>query len=126
MARSKTGEAVPVERRTDVALAELVAFQHEARESGALDQWLRASVVLQYVDGRRAVEIADILDVGESTVHDWLGWYRREGVAGLRSRFYASTMERDAALTAVFSRFQTDPSRIAGHVQRYRPGVVAD
>ena len=85
LARSKTGGAVPAARRTEVALAELLAFQREARESGALDRWLRASVVLHYVDGRRAVEIARMLDVGESTVHDWLGWYRREGVAGLRS-----------------------------------------
>ena len=107
MARSKTGEAVPAERRTEAASGELRAFSREAREAGALDRWRPAAAVLHSVEGRRAVEIARMLDVGESTVHDGLGWYRREGVAGLhsakrgRSQPKLTPVEREALAAVV-------------------------
>ena len=36
------------------------------------------------------------------------------------NRFYATTVERDAALTEAFQRFETEPSLIDAHVAVYR------
>ena len=85
MARSKTGEAIPAERRTVESIAELEGFRDESRAHGDLWEWLRARAVLGYVAGQRVVDLAGQLDVGRSTVNDWLRWYAREGVEGLRS-----------------------------------------
>ena len=56
----------------------------------------------------------------------WLDDAGKAWLAANNHRFYATTTERDTALTAVFSGFQSDPTRIAGHVRRYRPGATAD
>ena len=85
MARSRNGEAVPPELRSDEAMRSLRAFQHAAREESDLDGWFRATAVRKYIEGDAAVLIAGALDVGESSVYDWIGWYRREGLPGLAS-----------------------------------------
>jgi DDE superfamily endonuclease len=44
------------------------------------------------------------------------------------NRFYRTVEERDAALTATFERFRTDPELIEGHVRRFRdpaPEMIA-
>jgi transposase len=42
---------------------------------------------------------------------------RREAT---HNRYYANTVERDAALAETFSGFQTEKARVDGHVRRYR------
>lgn len=85
MGRSRNGKAVPVERLTDASLAELAQLQLAAREGGDLAVWLRTRAVRAYIDGARVVEIARQLDVGASSVRDWIRWFAKEGAAGLRS-----------------------------------------
>lgn len=85
MARSRTGQAVPAERRTAESVAALGSFRDESRAGGDLWEWLRARAVLGYIAGQRVVDLAEQLEVGRSTVNDWLRWYSREGVDGLRS-----------------------------------------
>ena len=50
-----------------------------------MDVWLRARAVLGYIAGQRAVQLAEQLEVGESSVRDWLRWYARQGADGLLS-----------------------------------------
>lgn len=85
MARSKNGEAIPPERRTAEAVAALHALRDNARSAGRLDVWLRARAVSGYIEGRRVVELAELLEVGRSTINDWLKWYAQEGVEGLQT-----------------------------------------
>lgn len=85
MARSKNGEAIPPERCTAEAVSALLALRDEARADGRLDVWLRVRAVAGYIEGRRVVELAELLEVGRSTINDWLKWYAREGVEGLRT-----------------------------------------
>lgn len=85
MARSRNGEAVPAELRSEEAVRALVAFQQTARGESDLDCWFRATAVLKYIEGNAVVLIAAALDVGESSVYDGIGWYRREGLQGLAS-----------------------------------------
>ena len=49
MGRSKTGEAIPLGRRTPEALAALTAMLDRARADGRLDVWLRVRAVLGYI-----------------------------------------------------------------------------
>ena len=83
MGRSKTGEAIPLGRRTPEALAALTAMLGRARADGRLDVWLRVRAVLGYIDGVRVVELARQLDVGRTSINNWLLWYARTGADGL-------------------------------------------
>lgn len=85
MVRAKTGQAIPPDRRTPVALASLEAFRDEAGRRGALDEWRRAQAVLGYIAGRRVVDIAESLDARRTTVTNWLRWYTLHGLEGLRT-----------------------------------------
>ena len=49
---------------------------------------------------------------------------RRPGLED-HNRYYATVDERDAALPSTFRRFQTEPSLVAGQVQRFRTEAVA-
>ena len=46
----------------------------------------RAWAILLTLEGRRAEEIAAVLGVHVSTVHNWRGYFAHRGVAGLRRR----------------------------------------
>ena len=46
----------------------------------------RARAILLTLEGRRAEEIAAVLGVHISTVHNWRGYFAHGGVAGLRRR----------------------------------------
>jgi len=46
----------------------------------------RARAILLMLEGRRAEEIAAVLGVHISTVHNWRGYFAHGGVAGLRRR----------------------------------------
>ena len=85
MGRSKTGQAVPSARLTPDELGALTQLHDEAKATGKLDVWLRTRAVLAYIKGTRTVDIAVNLDVGLSSVRDWIGWYAREGATGLTS-----------------------------------------
>jgi len=83
MARSRNGQAVPESLRSDEAMEKLLAFQADARATSDMKRWFRATAILDYVAGRSVVDIAASLHIGESSVWDWIGWYRREGLSGL-------------------------------------------
>ena len=85
MARSRNGQAVPEPLRSDEALAKLIAFQADARSTGDMKRWFRATAIIDYVEGKSVAEIAAGLHICESSVWDWIGWYRREGIAGLHT-----------------------------------------
>jgi transposase len=85
LARSKNGQSIPPSRLTPEELASLEQLRDEARSSDDLAMWLRAQAVLAYVAKKRVVDVADQLDVGESSVRNWILWYAREGAHGLRS-----------------------------------------
>lgn len=83
MGRSRNGQAVPELLRTEEAMERLVAFQADARATNDMKRWFRATAIIDYVAGRSVVDIAASLHIGESSVWDWIGWYRREGLSGL-------------------------------------------
>jgi transposase len=85
MARSRNGQAVAPERRTPEAVAELEAFGEQLKAAGDLKAWVRARAILSYIGGERVVVIARHLGIGRTTVNDWLRWYAREGIEGLRT-----------------------------------------
>ena len=85
MRRSKNGQAVPAERLTESEVSRLTALRDTARAQGDLDVWLRTRGVFGYIGGQRVVEVARQLEVGESSVRNWLRWYAREGADGLLS-----------------------------------------
>jgi transposase len=64
----------------------LVEFMHQAEAAHDLRAWKRAKGVLGYIEGKSVIDIAEDLDVVRGTVNQWLRWYERAGVDGLRSR----------------------------------------
>ena len=86
MARSKTGEAVKPQRRTQRALAKLEKFIEETKRANDLKTWRRAAAVMNYLEGKKVAAIKDDLGVDRSTVHKWLIWYNAEGIEGLRTK----------------------------------------
>jgi len=85
MARSRNGQAVPEHLRTAEAIKGLVEFQAKARAANDMKVWLRVKAILDYIGGKSVVKIAYDLGIGENSVWDWIGWYRREGLEGLRT-----------------------------------------
>ena len=86
MTRSKTGQAIRTERRTKRALKRLREFIAETKRANDLKSWRRAVAVLNYIEGKKVVDIKDDLGIDRSTVNNWLIWYNAEGVEGLRSK----------------------------------------
>ena len=84
--RSKKGEAIRPERRNADALAELEEMIAEAKAGGDLLTWRRGVAIRRYVEGRRAVDIAQELEVVRGSVNQWLRWYDTLGVEGLVPR----------------------------------------
>jgi transposase len=85
MARSRNGQAVAPERRTPAAVAELEVFCEAMRAAGDLKAWVRARAILNYIAGERVVVVARHLGHKRTTINDWLRWYAREGIEGLRT-----------------------------------------
>jgi transposase len=86
VARSKNGEAISAERRTEEELLRLKELAKDATASGNLETWRRSRAVLGYLGGRRVVELAQELDVTRGSVNRWLQWFEAEGTAGLLPR----------------------------------------
>lgn len=53
------------------------------------------------------------------------GCWKATRRAAPHNRYYQTPEERDAALTAAFAGFQRDPSRVDGHVRRFREPMLA-
>lgn len=85
MARSKTGEAISARRRSRTSREALERFTARAKQEGRLDEWRRGRAVLCYLDGKRVVDIAEMLDVTRGSVNRWLGWYDDLGLPGLKT-----------------------------------------
>ena len=85
MTRGRNGQAVPGPLRSDEAMEQFLAFQADARSTGDMKWWFRATATIDYVEGKSVAEIAAGLHIGESSVWDWIGWYRREGLSGLHT-----------------------------------------
>jgi len=86
MGRSKTGEAVSAKRRTRSARQTLARFIEKAKKSDDLDEWRRGRAILGYIEGKRVVDLAELLDVTRGTVNRWIGWYEKLGIPGIRTR----------------------------------------
>ena len=86
MARSRTGEAIVPERRTEAELNRLRELLREAESASDLAMWRRAKALLGYLEGRSASAMAHELDVSRQAVTTWFGWYNAEGADGLRTR----------------------------------------
>jgi transposase len=83
MARSKNGEAIGEGGCSPSAVRKLRRLIRVALKRNDLDVWRRGRAVLEYVEGRRVVEIAEGLQVTRGSVNRWLQWYEAMGVAGL-------------------------------------------
>lgn len=86
MARSKTGEAISGKRRSRTSRSALGRFIARAKKNGDLDEWRRGRAVLGYLEGKRVIELAELLGVTRGSVNRWLGWYDRLGIPGIRTR----------------------------------------
>lgn len=86
MARSRNGEAIRPERRTRSERGRLRVLLARAEKRGELQSWRRAKAVLDYLSGKRVIEIAEQLEVTRGSVNRWLQWFNAEGTEGLKPR----------------------------------------
>lgn len=86
MPRSKNGQAIESSRTTVKEIAKLTVLLHEARADGDLATWRRARAVLGYVQGRKVIALAELLDVSRGAINQWLRWFNADGTDGLRPR----------------------------------------
>jgi transposase len=106
VARSKTGEAISVRRRTPTARKNLRRFIDAAEKRGDLDCWRRGRAVLGYIEERRVVELAAEAGVTRGSVNRWLQWYEVHGLEGLVTMIPPGpapklTEQRRAELTSI-------------------------
>ena len=66
-------------------MGSLKALLTESEAESDLKLWRRCRSVLDYIDGRTAIEISEDLGVSRSGVTKWLMWYDTMGAEGLRS-----------------------------------------
>ena len=86
MPRSKVDTAIRPSRRTRAAVRELRLLVQRSHRKGDLSTWRRAKAVLDYIRGKRVVELADTMDVTRGSVNRWIGWYDAQGTEGLQPR----------------------------------------
>ena len=85
MARSKNGEAIRAERKTEPELQQLRALQEKAEKASDLATWRRTTAVLGYIAGKSVISMTGELHVSRAAINDWLRWYDRAGADGLRT-----------------------------------------
>ena len=85
MARSKNGEAIRAERRTEPELQQLRALQETAEKASDLATWRRTTAVLGYIAGKSVIAMTGELHVSRSAINDWLRWFDHAGADGLRT-----------------------------------------
>jgi transposase len=83
MPHSKLETAIRPSRRTRAALRALRLLVQRSFREGDLNTWRRAKAVLDYIRGKRVVDLADTLGVTRGSVNRWIGWYDDQGVDGL-------------------------------------------
>lgn len=93
---------------TEADKQELRTFIKKTKDSRARD---RARAVLKRMEGRSRKEIAAFLEVKQDTVSDWITWYRKRGLNGLKSKRQPGnhrmlTQKQKASIKAVV-RLQT-------------------
>lgn len=106
MARSKTGEAISAKRRSRTSKQALARFVARAEKNGDLHEWRRGRAVLGYLEGKRVVELAELLGVTRGSVNRWLQGYERLGLPGIRTRHPPGvpsklTLEQRSQLTEI-------------------------
>lgn len=69
---------------TEAAKQELRTFIKKTKDRYARD---RARAVLKRMEGASRTEIASFLEVNKDTVSNWITWYRKSGIAGLKSNW---------------------------------------
>ncbi|MEM6531677.1 MAG: IS630 family transposase [Myxococcota bacterium] len=82
--RSATGKAIRGSRRTKEAIGRLRGFTKGYQAKGDLKAWRRGKAVLDYIEGKSVIAIAEFLGVARGSVNRWLQAYDRSGLEGLR------------------------------------------
>lgn len=82
--RSKTGKAIRDSRRTRDSVSSLRGFTKGHQARGDLKAWRRGKAVLDYIEGKSVIAIAESLGVARGSVNRWLQAYDRSGLEGLR------------------------------------------
>jgi transposase len=86
MPLSKLSTAIRPSRRTPPEKRKLRLLVQRSQRSGDLKTWRRAKAVLDYIRGKRVIDLADTMDVTRGSVNRWIGWYDAQGVEGLMPR----------------------------------------
>jgi len=86
MPLSKLSTAIRPSRRTHAEIRKLRLLVQRAQRSGDLKTWRRAKAVLDYIRGKRVIDLADGMGVTRGSVNRWIGWYDVQGVEGLMPR----------------------------------------
>jgi transposase len=84
MARARNGQAISDLRRRPSEIACLQQLRADAERAGDLQTWRRTQAVLEYIDGRRVVQVARELGMVRGTINHWLRRYELNGLNGLR------------------------------------------
>ena len=85
MANNQVGTALRPSRCTKRCIKQLRGFAKGAKARGDIGEWRRGRAVLSYIDGKRVIDIGDLLGVTRGSVNRWLQWYDTCGLDGLRS-----------------------------------------
>lgn len=86
MAYTPPGQAIRRKLRTPRAIKRLRAFVKGAKSRGDLRTWRRGKAVLDYIEGKAVIEMAESLDVTRGSINRWLELYNARGIDGLRTR----------------------------------------
>ncbi len=86
MAWSPNGQAISAARRTRSECRRLVGLWPKAQKRGDLKTWRRAKAVLDYLDGRTVIALAEELHVTRGSINRWLQWFEAQGTQGLAPR----------------------------------------
>jgi len=76
---------IQAKRRTWKARQKLKKLYIQAKLKGDLAVWRRCKAVLEYLQGKSVIAIANELDAGRSSVYEWLDFYDALGPDGLRT-----------------------------------------
>lgn len=76
---------IQAKRRTWKARQKLKKLYIRAKSKGDLAVWRRCKAVLEYLNGKSVIAIANMLDAARSSVYEWLDFYDALGPDGLRT-----------------------------------------
>lgn len=127
-ARSKTGEAIPADRRRPQDIADLEDFLADAKRRKKPDEAKRFAAILAYIGGERAALIAERLKIERSVINKWMRWYATAGVEGLltKSRPGAPRRLTDEQRAAVVAAVKAGPNAAGYESGMWTGPMVAD